>query len=156
MQLTAHRASRKILGGHRKRFSQHQLHQRLRLGKSSRDIFRATEQSLKSHGVRRLVQQVIRRRPILLQIGEREKTGAASFEMLERREARPVRDLAPAQDRIQVNERKAIVGAFVSQREAKAGRKRSVAHATIEGIFQVQKAVADALGEPPLPMAAAL
>jgi hypothetical protein len=76
--------------------------------------------------------------------------------MLERGEARSVRDLPEAQDRIEMDEREAVVGAHVAQLEAKTGRHRRIADAAKVRIFQVEKAVAHTLGEAIFPVAAPL
>jgi len=55
-----------------------------------------------------------------------------------------------------VDQREAVIGAWIHQREAKAGRQRGVAHAAKERIIQIQEAVAHALGEAVRAVATAL
>ena len=97
--------------------------------------------------VRAFVEQVVGSRPVLLQICQREVAGAPLLQMHQRGAAGPVRNAPTAQDRVQVDQRKAVVRTLVRQREAKACGQGSVAHPTKERIFQVQKAVAHAFGK---------
>jgi hypothetical protein len=76
--------------------------------------------------------------------------------MLERREARFVRDLPAAQDRVEVDEWKAVVSAGVVERVAEAGGDGGVADAAKERIFKIKEAVAHALREAIFPMATPL
>ncbi len=83
-------------------------------------------------GVRRLVQEVVRRRTVEPQIRELEEARSRTFEVKKRAVVPSIRHLSAGEQRVEVNQREPEVLVLALRGEAEAARPRCVAHAAKE------------------------